>query len=161
MLSSNPASDVDLPKRERREMRALDPEEVERFQKAAKKDHRGIVFTFMLATGMRPSEVLAAQWKDIDPEVGSIKVQRTLVRLKGSWHFAEPKTRGSRRMIPLPASMSRTLVEHRRTQAERRLRLGPAYHDHDLVFGTDEGKPLDLHNLTNPPTSSPSFERQA
>ena len=130
-------------------MQALSQDEVVLFQKAAGGDARGIIFTFLLASGMRPSEALALQWKDVNQARGTVEVRRTLVRLRQSWHFAEPKTARSRRTIPLPDTMTRDLREHRRLQAVRRLRLGSGYEDHDLVFATDDGRPLDLHNLTN------------
>ncbi len=149
MLSQNPGSTVELPRRVRREMQALSQDEVVLFQKAARADARGIIFTFLLASLMRPSEALALQWKDVNLAKGSVEVRRTLVRLRQSWHFAEPKTTRSRRTIPLPDTMTRDLREQRRLQAVRRLRLGSGYEDHDLVFATDDGRPLDLHNLTN------------
>ena len=57
------------------------------------------------------------------------------------------KTARSRRAIPLPASAVRALAEHRRRQAEERLKLGPDYQQHDLVFATPEGGPLASRNL--------------
>ena len=73
MLSQNPASTVELPRRIRREMTALTQDEVSRFQKAARADGRGIVFTFLLASGMRPSEALALQWKDVNLGKGTVR----------------------------------------------------------------------------------------
>jgi integrase len=40
------------------------------------------------------------------------------------------------------------LREHRVRQNERRLALGPAWHDHDLVFPTSIGTPINPNNLT-------------
>jgi len=148
-LAHDPTGSVDLPRRVRREMRALTVEEVKRFQDAASNDPRGIIFIFLIATGARPSEALALRWSDTDLEKGIVTIRRTLVRLKGSWHFAEPKTAKSRRAIPLPGGMVRALKDHRRLQAEQRLRRDPKHEDHDLVFATATGAPLDLHNLTN------------
>lgn len=39
------------------------------------------------------------------------------------------------------------LKEHKRRQAEERLKAGPKYHNHNLVFASQEGKPLMQHNL--------------
>jgi len=63
-------------------------------------------------------------------------VRRALIwRVKGGgWYFCEPKTARSRRSIPLPATTLRALKEHRRKQAEERLKVGPDYQQHDLVF---------------------------
>jgi len=76
-------------------------------------------------------------------------VQRVLIwRDKGGgWYFGEPKTAQSRRTIPLPASLLKEVKQHKRRQAESRLRLGSEYQSHDLVFATATGGPLHPENL--------------
>ncbi len=149
MLARNPAEAVDLPKQIRKEMHALSPEEAGRFLKAAAEDKWGVIFVFALATGMRPEEYLGLQWKDVDLDAGIVTVRRALVwrATGGGWYFGEPKTARSRRSIPLPASTLRSLVDHRRKQAEERLKAGADYQKHDLVFATPEGSPLMPRNL--------------
>lgn len=149
MLSRNPAGLVELPKMIRKEMCALSPDEAAKFLEAAAEDRWGFLFSFALVTGMRPEEYLGLQWKDVDIEHGTVTVRRALIwRAKGGgWYFGEPKTTRSRRSIPLPATTMRALVEHRRKQAEERLKAGPGYQQHDLVFATPAGGPLASHNL--------------
>ena len=98
---------------------------------------------------MRPEEYLGLQWKDVELEKGTVTVQRTLVwrRKGGGWYFSEPKTARSRRTIPLPVSLVQRMREHRRKQAEQRLKASPKYHNNDLVFATAEGSPLMPRNL--------------
>jgi integrase len=140
MLARNPAEAVGLPKQERKETLALSPKQAAEFLKAAADDRWGCLFAFALATVMRPEEYLGLQWKDVDLERGTVTVRRALVwREKGDWYFEETKTARSRRSIPLPASTARALAEHRRKQGEERLKLGPEYQQHDLVFATPEG----------------------
>jgi integrase len=145
----NPASLVELPKQTHKEMQALSPEQAALFLNAAKVDRWGIVFKIALITGMRPEEYLGLQWKDIDFEQGRVIVQRTLVwrRKGGGWYFGEPKTSRSRRSIPIPHSLAYELREHKRHQAEERLKAGPRYQIHDLVFATPDGGPLMPQNL--------------
>jgi integrase len=148
MLARNPCESVEPPRQVRKEMQALAPDEAARFLKSAAQDRLGVLFEFALATGMRPSEYLGLQWKDVDVEKGIITVQRTLARRKGGgWYFDEPKTPRSRRSIPLPASTLRALVEHKRRQSEARLKAGPDYQNNDLIFATSDGTPLLLRNL--------------
>jgi integrase len=150
LLSRNPATLVDLPKQNRKEMKALSPEEAARFIEAAAKDRWGVLFVFALATGMRPEEYLGIQWKDVDLEQGLAIVQRTVVwRAGGGWYFSEPKTSSSRRNIPIPKSVLIALREHRRSQVEERLKAGPKYQNNDFVFATSEGTPLMRANITN------------
>jgi integrase len=143
IIARNPCDLVELPRRKRNEMKAFSPAEAARFLTAAAEDKHGIVFAFALATGMRVSEYLALQWKDIDLQKGAATVQRALVwKSGGGWYFAEPKTPKSRRTVPLPPSLVGQLAAHRRAQAEHRLKLGCRYENHDLVFATDKGTPI-------------------
>lgn len=149
MLSQNPAAAVDLPKSTRKEMKALSAKEAERFLSAASEDRWAIVFALALATGMRPEEYLALQWKDIDLGRGIATVQRVIVwnRKGGGWTLTEPKTSKSRRSIPLPASILRFLRTHKRHQGEQKLKAGAQYQPNDFVFATNEGAPLLIRNL--------------
>src|SRR5260370_17236518 len=88
-------------------MKALSASEATKFLEAAREDPHGLVFAFGLATGMRPEEYLALQWKDIDLQNGTATVQRTLCwrRQKGGgWYFGEPKTPQTTPHSPVPFS---------------------------------------------------------
>ena len=149
LLMRNPASLVELPKQTRKEMQALSPDDAAKFLEAAKDDRWGIVFALALMTGMRPEEYLGLQWKDIDFDQGIVTIQRTLVwrRKGGGWYFGEPKTNRSRRNIPIPFSLVSALRDHKRYQAEQRMKAGPNYHALELVFATPDGGPLMPQNL--------------
>jgi integrase len=97
---------------------------------------------------MRPEEYLGLQWKDIDFENSTVTVRRTLLwRNGGGWYFDEPKTSRSRRTLPLPSSLVKALSEHKRRQAEIRLKVGSKYQNNDFVFATGEGIPLMRRNI--------------
>ena len=150
MLAHNPCDSVDLPRKGSSEMQSLTPAEAARFLKEAESDRWSALFVLALATGLRPSEYLGLKWADVDLERGVINVQRSLHWRSfrtGDWYFGEPKTPRSRRRIPLPVSVLRALVEHRRNQNEERLKAGPDYKNLDLVFATGEGQPLIRLNI--------------
>lgn len=152
MLLRNPASVVDLPRLERKEMKAMTSNEVGRFLSAVEGTRVSSIFAFALATGMRPQEYLALKWADIDMKKGTATVCRALVWRQekgGGWYFSEPKTSRSRRTMPLPASLVKALSEHKRKQGAKRLRLGADWHDHGLVFPTSIGTPFNISSLTN------------
>ena len=56
--------------------------------------------------------------------------------------FVEPKTDRSRRGVALPEMAVDRLKLARREQAERQLRLGPAWINHDLACDRGDGAPL-------------------
>lgn len=150
ILFTNPTAMVELPKLVRREMSVLTEEECSKFLTQARSDRWYLIFSLAIATGMRPEEYLGLQWRDVDLVKGTITIQRALVwsRKGGGWTFEEPKTSKSRRTIPLPPSLVVELKSHRRSQLAERIKLGPAYHSHDLVFATEIGTPILTSNLT-------------
>lgn len=159
-LPENPAKGVRVPQESRAAIPALTAAEAARFREAAGAIERGFVFTFTLATGMRPGEVQALQWKDCDLEAGIVRVERSMVWLQDdpdpntgkrrlTWRFGEPKTKRSRRAIPLPSSIAQELRAHRAAQSGWKLKLGAAYVDYDLIFASDTGGPLDGPNLAH------------
>ena len=145
MLFQNPCGSVELPRKVSQEMQSLTPIEAARFLAEAASDRWVALFVLALATGLRPSEYFGLKWSDIDLEQGLVTVQRSLIWRSyrgGDWYFGEPKTPRSRRRIPLPDSVVRALIQHKRRQAEERLREGAAYKNLDLIFATSEGQPL-------------------
>jgi integrase len=165
LIHINPCEAAQLPRHQAREMCALDRDEAARFL-AVEGKFRAL-FAFAVTTGARPSEILGLKWADIDLDRATATIQRTLQWRQGpgkkaaanadeakeknkethtGWYFTEPKTRRSRRSVPLPPGLVRQLRDHRLRQAEVLLSLGIRT---DLVFTTDEGGPLLLRNLVN------------
>ena len=60
---------------------------------------------------------------------------------------ATPKTAKSRRTLALPQRCVGALQEHRKQQAEDRLRAGALWQDHGLVFSSRAGTPLNADNV--------------
>lgn len=142
ILTRNVAKLVQLPKQTKKEMDVLTEEECKVFLTTLENERLGTMFSFALGTGLRPEEYLALQWKDIDFEKQTVTVNRALVRIpKREWFFSEPKTKKSRRTLPLPTSLISELRKHRKKQLELKLKLGSNWHNHDLVFPTESGLP--------------------
>ena len=93
---------------------------------------------FILATGLRLSEALGVRWSDIDPDRGSLRVERTIVRVKGKGLVASrPKTPSSQRVLVLPG-WCLTMLQ------ARRARLGVA---DGPVFADSLGGYRDRNNV--------------
>lgn len=148
MLMQNPCDLCELPRQEKPEMKYFTPEETTKFLDAAKDDKYFTAFLLAIETGMRPEEYLGLQWKDIDFENKALSVRRALVVKKGGgFIFTEPKTKKSRRSIPISNTLINALKTHRRRQLEERMKLGAAYQIYDLVFASEIGTPLLHGNL--------------
>jgi len=148
LLSRNPSDLVELPKVPHTERHVLSQDEAVRFLATAIDMPHGLLFEFALITGMRPEEYLALQWSDINFDRHTAMIQRALVRHKKEWSFEKPKTAKSRRMVALPAPLLQRLSNHKRTQAEARLKAGPNWQAHGLVFCSEIGTPLAIPSLT-------------
>jgi len=132
---SNPASGVSLPeKKPVREKLALQATDVLQLLTLLKEPVRTMVLLGIL-TGMRIGEILGLRRRDVDFSSGQIRIEQACYRgLLGS-----PKTKGSRRTLPL----SRALVPSLIRIYEHAARSG----EDDLVFQTRNGTPLNDTNL--------------
>jgi integrase len=148
LIGVNPMQHTKRPKGSPKEMRPLTRDESMRFLESAAMDRLYPLFALMLETGMRPGEALGLRWDDVDFEVRSIYVQRSLERADSTgWRLKEPKTKRSRRHIPMTPTMVRVLHSHRSEQLEQRVRKANEYCDHGFVFATATGEPLRKNNI--------------
>lgn len=88
-------------------------------------------------TGMRIGEILALRWNRLDFERTTIEVSETY----SDGSFGTPKTRSSRRVIPMSSAVRQALESHRNCCFHRE--------SQDLVFCTAKGTPLSSKNLYN------------
>ncbi len=90
---------VEPPKVERREVKALRPEEARQIIEAVREHGHGPLYTLALATGLRQGELLGLRWADVDFDARVLHVRQTYGRVAG---FDRPKTDRSRRDVPVP-----------------------------------------------------------
>jgi integrase len=88
-------------------------------------------------TGMRIGEILALRWKLVDLLGGTLEVAENY----SLGEFGPPKTKSSRRVIPISSALRRVLEN-------QRVRVNPKTPD-DLVFQSPKGTPLSDKNLYN------------
>jgi integrase len=101
----------------------------------------------LLFSGARPSEVLALEWKHVEP--GAIRIEQALTWPKGGkWEVKAPKTENGTRRIALPASVVKSIEALRRAQRAARLAAGSLWQETPFVFTTAVGTPFDLRAAT-------------
>jgi integrase len=136
----------DAPKHDDVRENVLDESEAQRLIAAADGPCRTLIKT-ALYTGLRQSELLGLRWGDIDLEVGELHVRR--VYREG--RFYNPKTRTSRRAVPLNEDLLLEL-KHWKLACPIGPRANPEAakdqeRDLDLVFPNSAGKPQNKSNL--------------
>lgn len=141
-LANNPAERVDPPKYhpERKTLWTLDQLAI--FLEGTAGHWLAPYYLVAVATGARPSELLALMWADVDAAAGTCTIRRTLQRLGGEWTMGIPKTAAGSRTITLPGEALAALQQQRAWQAAHRLRLGPNWPGLGLVFTTAAGQPI-------------------
>ena len=145
LVTRNVATLVDPPRVIRPEFRCLSPVEAGQFLQAIRGDRLEALYAMTLALGLRQGEVLGLHWADVDLEQRTLRVRAALQWLRGDEpKLVEPKTRQSRRTLPLPTMVIEQLLAHRIRQEEDRQRAGDQWigDEWDLVFCTQQGCPL-------------------
>jgi integrase len=134
-LPDNPVHGAKMPERSlKRPHRFLSLDEARRLIAASEEPVRTIVLLAVM-TGLRIGEILALRWGRINFAAGTLRVEETCYKGK----FGTPKTRASRREVPLSPSVVQALQAHR-------MRCACAADD-ALVFATQHGTPLASNNL--------------
>ena len=134
-LANNVVRGVKMPERSlKRPHQFLNVDEVKRLIIACKEPTRTIVLLATL-TGLRIGEILALRWKRVNFIGETLVVAETCFMGR----FGTPKTRASRREVPL----SQAVVEALKAQYSRSVNRSPE----GLVFATPNGGPLVSNNL--------------
>jgi integrase len=141
------AREVSPPRFELREFTPLSSAEARVLLAAAADDRFYGVYVLALVLGMRRGEVLGLRWSAVDLDGGTLRVRSSLQRVGGQLVLSSPKTRRSRRVIPLPRAVVKVLRAHRESQAVERT-TAEVWGDHDLVFTTTIGTAIEPRNMS-------------
>ncbi|MGI8649809.1 MAG: tyrosine-type recombinase/integrase [Rubrobacter sp.] len=148
LLPRNVAEAVKPPKLQRDEIQPLNAVQVRTLLKSAGElgDNLHTLYTVAVRTGMRPGEMLALRWSDVDLDAtgnATLQINRALSEGK----FTAPKTARSRRRITLSPETVAALKMHRKHQLEERMAKAGLWEDHGLVFPSSVGTPKNQRNL--------------
>ncbi|MEN6459783.1 MAG: tyrosine-type recombinase/integrase [Syntrophomonas sp.] len=155
---------VDKPRVIRHEFMPWTVEETNKFLTSTKDSRLFPLYLTAWGTGLRRAELLGLRWDDIDLKRGTLTVRRVLVRIKGGHKFQEPKTKKSRRTVPLPHAVTEELKSWKARLAQEELKWRgkhkelkpediPQFNPNKQVFPDELGQPM------NPEFVSRSFKR--
>lgn len=138
LLGINPCEGVRLPKRRRQ---AHDDRTITREEFAALLPHVPDRYRALVAlaggTGLRWGECVGLRWDAVDLDAGIVRVLRVMVEVDGRVSVKPyPKSKASRREVPLPRFVIELLTAHR-----NRYEPGPL----GEVFTNSAGGPLSRH----------------
>ncbi len=159
LAARNVAALIKPPKGQRagRPSKSLTLEQAIALMSAACETRLEAYIVLSVLTGLRTEEARALRWDHVVAWVGG---QWQPVSESGFDHEqlavfvwradragGDTKTPKSRRTLALARRCVEALREHRVRQAEDRLAAGPLWQDHNLVFASTVGTPLDDHNV--------------
>ncbi|MGJ5825985.1 tyrosine-type recombinase/integrase [Streptomyces ossamyceticus] len=119
-------------------------EEAKQFWEVAKEHRLAAAWGLATYEGPRRGEILGLRWQDINFATGEIKLVQQLLKVeKGKPIIGPLKTDSSERELPLLSVLQEGF---NRLAEERR---GRPASEHDLVFTTRDGKPIDPRNFSD------------
>lgn len=147
-ISFNPVINADPPSVKKEEMKIWSFDEIDSFLNHCKGERHYLTFLLAIYTGMRKGELLGLKWSDIDFGKKSIRIQRSLSHIPNKgYRLSTPKTKKSKRQVPIPDFLVKELKAHKERQETQRKRLGEQYQDQDLVICTEIGTLQDPRNV--------------
>jgi integrase len=133
-IRENPCEFIKRLKEQKPEIYPLSFEEMKRFLSKVNPFYLNYFATALL-TGMRPNELIALKWKNIDLTLGKITVREG--RVQGI--ESSPKTESSYREIDILPPLKKFLLDQK----------AKTFFKGAYVFTSREGTPLDVDNLRN------------
>jgi integrase len=167
LIKRNPAKGATIPVGEEKSDEdkanmAFTKEEADLFLEAAKKTPRYAMWLTFLATGLRPQELFALKWSDLETKMvrvqkadgwtevptSFLKVQRAMKSVgAGKYTVGVPKTKKGRRQVSIPSTLVDALNAHRLAQVKLIMAGGPDFERNDLIFPTAQGRHLSHKNV--------------
>ncbi len=136
-MPRNVAESAIHPKPNKEEITPLTQEQSKSLLDYAKDDKHYALYVLAITTGMRQGELIGLQWRDVDLDAGTLRVNRSV----RDGAISPPKTASGRRTITLTKLAVAVLKAHRREAAKQRIS--------EWVFSTNKGTPISCHNLHN------------
>lgn len=97
------------------------------------------LYVFLLHTGLRSGEARALTYDDFDWEKKTVSVNKTLAELKDGFQISPPKSRKSKRVIPLDDAIVEMLRRHKERQDRYKQCCQEIYQDRNIVFASETG----------------------
>ena len=151
-LMKNPAKGITVKRDEEKDIRVLSVEEQTIFFDSCKETFYDNLYVVAVSTGMRIGELAALRWSDIDLDKKVIHITRTLVYqkydtdTKKQFHFELPKTKTSKRDIPInrqcEIALKKQFIQKSVVTAKAPVSKIPPKEFQNLLFTTKFNTPL-------------------
>jgi integrase len=139
IIPSNPCSVVSRPKVEQKPMVTWSVEDIAKVDAFLRDEPKWLaVYRLMLTTGMRPGELYALTWSDLDFEQNIVRIRRTITdNAEGKRVVGATPKGGKTRYVALSRSARAALLDWQAALVLRSLKA-----DTDYVFPSRRGSPM-------------------
>jgi integrase len=149
LIYRNPCQIVSPPRAIRKEVNPPDANAINRLLETARGTEYFEVLHTAFYTWMRRGELLAMRWRDVNFDMGTLSVNRSVYRAKGGqFIYQEPKTAKGRRLVDLPPESVLVLKRLRERQEADGLLQGYTVNEDTVVFRYRDGSPILPRGLT-------------
>ena len=145
VVSDNPCAKVTIPKGEVKEKQIYSQEELELLlSRLTDEPIKYRAFFYLISyTGLRRSEMLGLEWKNVDFEHNVISVRRTSNYTAGCGIYTDTtKTKRSQRTLKISQFIMNILKQLREEQDEQALKYGDKWVESDRLFVKWNGEPM-------------------
>lgn len=126
LIHLSPMRAIDPPSPEKKKIKVMSKEELQKFFNVLKDDL--LMFTFVFTTvmtGLRKSEILGLEWEDVDLDNRILNIRQALVRVdKKLLHKQKMKTESSRRKMKISKKLAEILRTYHLERNKERLKTG-------------------------------------
>jgi integrase len=162
LITENPVKRTTVPPAPLSTANPLTLEEVWAFLSVKDLFHYGDAFLFQLQTGLRPEELMALIWSDIDFIKGTLRIERACKWLNGSFKgLGKVKTKRSPRVIELAPEqldfLKARLIKQNREIAEKQ-NAGEKYGEPNVQEWLSRERPKQRHLYGNTNLVFPNLE---
>lgn len=138
LVSRNPAASARPPSVQHHETEVWDAGQLGAFIRFLDGHRLQGLFVCLGLTGLRRGEAVGLRHRDVDLKRGSLSVVQSVTVVGSDIVVSTPKTKRSRRQVPLDPTTAEYLRAHVQRQREERLKAGPAWAGDSDWFFTDE-----------------------
>lgn len=126
----------------------LDPIAARALLNKIRDDRLYALYLCAVVLGLRRGELLGLTWSAVNLDGAVLAVRQTLNWVNGQRHIQPPKTRASKRLVPLPDIVVDAFRDHQKRQAEECVAAGARWVESGFVFTTQRGEPMSPFTLT-------------
>lgn len=99
-------------------------------------------------TGMRKSELMGLTWKNVDFKAQRFYIRQTITEANGRYFFNPIPKNEKPRGVKLTAELAKLVVDLKKEHDGRKLALGEAFNQHNLVFCNSKGNIMAPSEMT-------------